>query len=45
MNSFELVTLTETGSGAWHVEVPVRHSDAPDGAMDLLITRRNTSEW
>lgn len=34
-----LVTLTETGAGAWHVEVLVRHPDAPDGAMELLITR------
>lgn len=34
-----LVTLTNTGAGAWHVEVLVRHPEAPDGAMELLITR------
>ena len=33
-----LVTLTQTGLGAWHVEVLVRHPDAPDGSMELLIT-------
>jgi hypothetical protein len=33
-----LVTLTRTGAEAWHVEVMVRHPDAPDGAMELLLS-------
>ena len=33
-----LVTLTNSGAGAWHVEVLVRHPEAPDGSMELLIS-------
>ncbi|MDP1827633.1 MAG: phosphatidylglycerol lysyltransferase domain-containing protein [Archangium sp.] len=33
-----LVSLTQTGGGAWHVELLVRHPEAPDGAMELLLS-------
>lgn len=34
-----LVSLTNTGPGAAHVELLVRHPEAPDGAMELLLAR------
>jgi hypothetical protein len=34
-----LASLTHTGNGALHVELLVRHPEAPDGAMELLFAR------
>ena len=33
-----MTSLTNTGGGAWHVELLVRHPEAPDGAMELLLS-------
>jgi hypothetical protein len=37
--SVGMLSLTQTGPGAWHLELLVRHPEAPDGAMEALISR------